>query len=231
MTATSDVSEQRIQTHQGLVRSLAAKIHKTSAPNVDLDDLVGYGQIGLVQADRDFDADRGAQFATYAYYRVRGAIYDGLSKMSWTSRSRYNRIRYEQLANETLQAQAQAATGSSSDSLAEDLRWLSDTSGQLAVVCLATGAGETDAAAQLADPGAGTPAAAAASHELEEKVRSLIESLPTTLGVLVRLVYFEGHTLQDAATSLGMSKSWASRLHTKALQQLAFQLKKVDAQD
>ena len=229
MSTTSDLSEQRIQQHQGLVRSLAAKIHSTSAPSVDLEDLVAYGQIGLVQADRDFDAARGAQFATYAYYRVRGAIYDGLSKMSWTSRARYNRIRYEQLANETLQAQA--ATDAAGGSLADDLRWLSDTGGQLAVVALATGAAEMDATEQLADPGTGTPAAAAASRELEGKVRSLIESLPTTLGVLVRLVYFEGHTLQDAASSLGMSKSWASRLHTKALQQLASKLKDLGAQD
>ena len=97
-------SDQVIEENQGLVRSLALKIHRKLPPHVELDDLVAYGQIGLAEAARDFDPARGGRFSTYAYYRIRGAIYDGLSKMNWFSRSEYRRIRYNQMANDTLEA-------------------------------------------------------------------------------------------------------------------------------
>ena len=73
------------------MRSLASRIHHKLPPYVDLEDLVAYGQMGLAEAARDFDPARGTQFSTFAYYRIRGAIYDGLAKMSWFSRVEYGR--------------------------------------------------------------------------------------------------------------------------------------------
>lgn len=81
---------------QGLVKSLAWKLHRQLPDHVDLDDLVGYGQVGLAQAAQEFDPQRGGQFTTYAYFRVRGAILDGLSQMSWFSRSDFAGGRYVQ---------------------------------------------------------------------------------------------------------------------------------------
>src|SRR5437867_7017327 len=71
---------------QGLVRSLAWKIHRKLPPHVELDDLIAFGQLGLVQAARDYDPSKGSKFITYAYYRIRGSIFDGLSKMAWFNR-------------------------------------------------------------------------------------------------------------------------------------------------
>jgi len=45
------------------------------------------------------------------------------------------------------------------------------------------------------------------------------------------LVYFEGYTLQDAGNILGFSKSWASRLHAKVLENLAMDLRRLDLHD
>ena len=78
--------QQLIESCQGLVRSLAWKIHQKLPRGVDLDDLIAYGQIGLAQAARDFDVSRGGQFSTFAWYRTRGAILDGLAQMSWFTR-------------------------------------------------------------------------------------------------------------------------------------------------
>ncbi len=79
-----------------------ARIHRSVPVRVDLEDLIAYGELGLAQAARDFDPSRDCRFVTFAYYRVQGAIYDGLAKMTWTSRSRYKRLRYQQLANDVL---------------------------------------------------------------------------------------------------------------------------------
>lgn len=88
--------EQLIADCQGLVRALAWQIHCKLPSHVDLEDLVAYGQIGLIEAARAFDPTRENQFSTYSYYRIRGAILDGLSKMSWFSRASFNRGEYEQ---------------------------------------------------------------------------------------------------------------------------------------
>ena len=85
MSAPPPTAEQQqwIEQCQGLVRSLALQIHRKLPANIDLEDLIAYGQLGLVEAARSFDAGRGCQFSTFAYYRIRGAIYDGAAKMSW----------------------------------------------------------------------------------------------------------------------------------------------------
>jgi RNA polymerase sigma factor for flagellar operon FliA len=55
----------------------------------------------------------------------------------------------------------------------------------------------------------------------------MVDTLPNIEEKLIRLVYFEGATLQEAGDSLGISKSWASRLHTRALEHLASSLRKL----
>src|ERR1035437_5240084 len=101
MTTTSN-PQALIEECQGLVRSLASRIHHKLPPHVDIDDLVAYGQMGLAEAARDYDPGRETQFSTFAYYRIRGAIYDGLAKMSWFSRIEYRRRRKRQMAGQVL---------------------------------------------------------------------------------------------------------------------------------
>jgi len=229
MSAGQAISTSLIEEGQRLVHSLARKIHRGLPPRFELDDLVGYGQIGLAEAARDFDAAQGSKFTTFAFYRVRGAIYDGLSKMSWTSRARYNRLRYDQMANLALSEEREASQASPSAGLLEDARWLRSATEKLTVVFLAflqddgqdEGAGES----QIPDPES-LPAATAAAREINEKLHALIADLPDDERLLIRATYFEGDTLQEAAGKLGISKSWASRLHAKTLENLARSLRR-----
>jgi RNA polymerase sigma factor for flagellar operon FliA len=84
--------------HQGLVRAIAWKTHQRVPHHVEIDDLIAYGQIGLLEAITAFDAERGRKFTTYAWHRIRGAILDGLGTMSWFNRARFERSEYEQPA-------------------------------------------------------------------------------------------------------------------------------------
>lgn len=239
---------------QGLVRSLATTIHRKVPPYVQLDDLIAYGQVGLMEAARDFDATRGNRFSTYAYYRIRGAIYDGLSKMSWGNRVQYQQARYEQMAGEVLGEQgsprehdapreqdtqekqnspgeqvkesARSPTQSSSEA---DVRWFRDLSQSLAVVYLATRVSTPGdlASGELADTSQASPMVEAMDREMHSRLNDLINALPPDEGLLIRSTYFDGMTLQEAGERLGISRSWASRLHAKALQHLAHSLKLV----
>ena len=68
-----------LEVYVPLVHSIAAMIAgKGLPPNIDFNDLVSDGMIGLMKAWDNFDPKRGVKFETYASYRVRGEILDGL---------------------------------------------------------------------------------------------------------------------------------------------------------
>jgi RNA polymerase sigma factor FliA len=235
MSGIDPARQQLIYEGQGLVRSLAWSIHRKCPPHVEIDDLVGYGNVGLAEAARDFDSARGVRFVTFAHYRIRGAIYDGLSKMSWFSRAQYNHLRYEQMTNDLLRLEGEAGDAQRTPAyrLEDEVRWLKDVSTSLAVVYLATqrdSDGE-NRQSELEDRSAQTPDGVAIEREMSEKLHELIDSLPEEAGRLIRAAYFEGLTLTEAGQRLGVSKAWASRLHAKTLERLARSLRTIGAAD
>src|SRR6476620_5099373 len=78
-----DAVEDLVMQHQDYVRALARGIAKKLPKHVDFEELVSLGQVGLVSAAKQYETGRGAAFTTFAYYRVRGAILDGLRQMAW----------------------------------------------------------------------------------------------------------------------------------------------------
>jgi len=87
-----------VEDHIPFVRSIARKLRE-QVTMVEFDDLVGFGMQGLIEAGQRFDDRHGVAFTTFAYYRVRGAMFDGLRSMGWLPRSEYARLRLEERAN------------------------------------------------------------------------------------------------------------------------------------
>src|SRR6185436_11369037 len=81
------------------VRSIAAKVKEQLPREIEFDDLVSYGMQGLLEAADRYDLQHGCAFTTFAYYRVRGAIFDGLRGMGWLPRGEYARMRFEERAS------------------------------------------------------------------------------------------------------------------------------------
>ncbi|XAL98976.1 sigma-70 family RNA polymerase sigma factor [Phycisphaeraceae bacterium D3-23] len=206
---------------QGLVRNIAWKVHRKVSHQVELDDLIAYGQLGLVEAAQKFDASRGARFSTYAYYRIRGAIFDGLSEMAWFTARGYHEGRYERLAGEVLEDDAEQSD-MFPDSPEGNTRWLTDVSARLAVVSIMTqegggyGSGVASASRQSE-----MPADQLQVRELASALRASVDKLPDQQKSLIVMTYYEGLSLKEAGERLGFSKSWASRLHGKALRRLS----------
>ncbi|HVW38566.1 MAG TPA: sigma-70 family RNA polymerase sigma factor [Pirellulales bacterium] len=231
MTSPAKTPHQLIEESQGLVRALAWKIHRGLPSNVDVDDLIGYGQIGLAEAARDFDPSRTGAFSTYAYYRIRGAIYDGLSKMSWFSRARYARLRYAQRANELLAADHDAAPRTE-QSLEDEVHWLRGLVSGLAVAYLTTAAAGDEGSGEISLTDSGPlPPGVLMDRETRRILHELIAELPEQSAALIRATYFEGLTLQEAGQRLGISKAWASRLHARTLEQLGRSLRRLELVD
>ena len=225
--------QELIEQGQPLVVSLASRVRRNIPFRMDMDDLIAYGEVGLAEAARDFDPQQGTAFTTFAFYRVRGAIYDGLSKMSWTSRARYRRLRFQQMSNEYLSSQAIQYPDDATSTVESDAKWFRDTTEKLAVIFFSSNDDGQGGIRDSSIEDLNVPAAPSivAQREIVAKLHELVDSLPNVEEKLIRKVYFEGATLQEAGNFLGISKSWASRLHAKALEHLARSLRRLGAQD
>ncbi|QEF98445.1 RNA polymerase sigma-D factor [Stieleria maiorica] len=213
---------------QGLVHSLAMRVHRSLPIPMDLDDLIAYGQLGLAEAAQKFDPDCGTRFTTFAYYRVRGAIYDGVSKMNWTSRARLRRLRFRDMAEDVLRSESsQGENADEKSNSSEDADWLGKMTERLAIVYLASGDedSESNVLAQAADQHE-IPSKVVANREMQTTLRKLVDELPNDAKRLISTIYFEGFSLTEAAERVGISKSWASRIHAKSLDQMAQSLRR-----
>ena len=82
-----------VKEYQGLVRSIALKLRSQFDLNCDLDDLIAFGNQGLLEAMSRFDPTRGVQMNTFAYYRIRGAVLDGVRRMAYLPRRIHHKVR------------------------------------------------------------------------------------------------------------------------------------------
>jgi len=80
-------SERTLLKHLPLVRFLAQRIHCGLPKTVDIDDLCSAGMIGLIEAHANFDPTKNIQFASFASFRIRGAILDSLRRLDWAPRT------------------------------------------------------------------------------------------------------------------------------------------------
>ena len=221
-TDTTDTSQRRhslIEQHQALVRSVANKVLKAIGGDHDPEELVCMGQHGLVQAAQRYDPARGAAFSTFAYYRIRGAIFDGLRQTGWLSRREY--VRYCAGANAQLQNRAERDPGPGSTQ-AERVADLANTLGDLAAIFV------TSLSAQPQEPparGAVDSLEQVCRNETRQAVRRAVDQLPERERRILQLHYFEDQTLTEAGQSMGLSKSWTSRLHARAVRLMAKQLR------
>jgi len=200
------------------VRAIAARVREHLPRDIEFDDLVAYGTQGLLEAAQRYDGRHGAAFTTFAYYRVRGAMFDGLRRMGWLPRAEWARTRFEDRATAYLgnlgERDAGQRRGGDGGSVAEDVRDLASALGGVAAIFIAS-LSERDEE-QLAD---GAPLAheGLERREVEGSVRAALARLPDKERRLIELYYFEEKTLEEAGAALGLSKSWTSRLHARAV--------------
>src|SRR5271167_3727680 len=79
--------EKLILEYAPLIKFIAQKIAVRLPSNIELDDLISSGVIGLMDAIEKYDPTRDNKFKTYAEFRVRGAILDELRAQDWVPRS------------------------------------------------------------------------------------------------------------------------------------------------
>lgn len=206
-----------LQKYGPYVRSLAFQVRRQFHHQFELDELLAYGQLGLLEAAERFDPKVGVNFLTFAHYRIKGAIYDGLRKMGVLRGSDARTAYVGERATAYLGnlSDRDQGSGNRRGGIDDDLREISGAVTGLAVV-FATGFAATE---QLADDQ--LPADQRIELEqLKTRVRAALEQLPEKERKLLTGYYFQQKTLEEAGAEIGQSKSWASRLHARAVERL-----------
>jgi RNA polymerase sigma factor for flagellar operon FliA len=90
---------------------IAARIRERLPQQVEMEDLVNAGVLGLMEASRSFDSSKNAQFKTFAKFRIRGAILDSLRESDWGSR--YIRRRGREILDVTARDRVGSESGRS----------------------------------------------------------------------------------------------------------------------
>jgi RNA polymerase sigma factor for flagellar operon FliA len=218
----SALVDQLVEQHMHMVHSIAATLRRRLGRTMEHGDLIGYGTQGLIEAAKKYDPRRGS-FEAFAHYRIRGAIIDGMRRMGWYSRNDCIRFRAEERTQAYLAAVAEReAAEKAADPSAptkdkgEILEDIAEILGGLTAVHIAT----IEAARHLPDEKFKAPDQELEDAEVSERVRLAIERLPEKERQLLEHYYFADENLETAGKKLGLSKSWASRLHARAIDYL-----------
>jgi len=202
-----------VEEHRGMVRKAAIRLRAELDLTCDLDDLIAFGFHGLVEARGRFDPTRGVQFTTFAYYRVRGAILDGIRKMAYLPRRAHQKRRAAEAMDWALEAQgeARATSPEAKADVAATLAAVDDVLGKITATFMLAAVG------QDSEVNAETPEDRLVGATEQARLRKAMEVLPERERIVVYGMYFEGRNLDDIGVELGISKSWACRIHTRAL--------------
>ena len=209
MDMTESDHDKELQNLEGLVHHQARSLWNVTNRIVPLDDLIHYGHVGLLEARKRFNPKRGVQFTTFAYYRIRGAILDGLRQMSGLSRSYMKRVRVQrQLVDCLEQMLSMPLDQGSAETIWHQLqRILADLQSSYLIAMTADWMVSDDDPTEYE----------AVELLMIERVRAVLEELPSKERALIERVYYRDESLAEAARELGMSRSWACRMHRRIL--------------
>jgi RNA polymerase sigma factor for flagellar operon FliA len=213
-----------------LVHHVARQLERRLTNEIDHDELVSAGTLGLIAAMSTFDSSRGLAFSTYAVPRIRGAILDELRRQDHVPRSVRRKTRDIAGARAALAAKLCRMPEDSEVAahLGVDIgtlwRWEADVEGAIRVpIDRSSPEGQTTGTAPLdllhTDPDSAVDEQLGREQEvaiLREAILKLKEQERTVLA----LYYFEELKLHEIAEILGLTESRVSQIRTKALSRL-----------
>jgi RNA polymerase sigma factor for flagellar operon FliA len=213
-----------------LVRTIARRTVRYLRPPLSFDDLASAGTVGLLKAARDFDPSRQAEFKTYAYIRIKGAILDELRRASLLPSSVNRQVRHAlKLSQEMTQQTGSAPTD---EQLAEKLGVSVDEVYTLFENARAQHFVSLDEACEEL-PALGTVLAAADSSAPDNRIQKaeVLQKLTEAMAQLdqrrlqIIVLYYHKHlTMKQIADLFEITESRVSQLHASALVNLAAML-------
>lgn len=227
--------EEIVVRYAPLVKYLAQKLALRLPANIELDDLISSGVMGLMDAVDKYDAQRENKFKTYAEFRIRGAMLDELRAQDWVPRSVrekakqlervYGRIEQEKgrpATDEEVRSELKLSREEYQDLLYE-VRSISLLNfDDLASL---TKADKKSMIGLIENGKIPNPFAEISRNDVRQLVEKAIKELPEKQRLVLALYYYEDLNLKEIGDILEVTESRVSQLHTQAILKLRAKLK------
>lgn len=203
------------------VKYLAHRIAVGLPPCVDLNDLVNYGVLGLLDACQKFDESKGVKFKSYAETRIRGAILDGMRAGDWVPRSVRRKRRelesaYRQVESNLGRKATDKEVANHMNMGVEKFRLLVHDVQRISLASLEElTTGDEDGLQDLSDT---DPQVLVEREQLRARVGHAVAQLPEKERLICSLYYCDELTMKEIGLALGIGESWACKLHLKAME-------------
>jgi RNA polymerase sigma factor FliA len=226
--------EMLIIEHLPQVRLIARRIHERLPGHVNLDDLISHGTIGLISAIDHFDPSQKVKLKTYAEYRIRGAILDGLRGMDWAPRGRRKLSR--QIESAIASSEQRLGRIPTEEEIASELgisideyrEWLVDTE-NLQIGELEFSSAENEGCNLLkyvSDAESRQPSKILERSALESLLAGQISRMPKIERTVLSLYFYEEMSLKEIGQIMDLHISRISQLKTQAILRLRCVLQK-----
>jgi RNA polymerase sigma factor for flagellar operon FliA len=204
------------------IRFLALRLKAKLPRNIELNDMISAGTLGLMEALGKFQPELGIRFDTYAETRIRGAMLDELRRLDWFPRSLRQRVRKLDDASWRIEhdkgrppteEELQAYTGLSAGEVRLGLEALQNQ------LCLSLDAIQ-DSLINREESPESNPFQSAALSEMVERIAARIETLTPREKLVLSLYYADELNMREAAEVMGITEGRVSQLHAQALERL-----------
>jgi RNA polymerase sigma factor FliA len=215
-----------IERYTSFVKVVAHEIYKTLPNTIEFSDLESYGYMGLMDAIEKFDPERNIKFETYAKFRIKGAIIDGLRKIDWFSRAIRDNMKKNSLLCENMQDLDNTAIGFLTDSPGPYKNSTNDNFNYVIMsyedICAEGGEFfQVDESASYSHYNAFiNPDDFVENLENASYISKALRKLKDPEKKVVYYHYFKGRTFKEIGAAIGVSESRASQIHKKALESL-----------
>ncbi len=223
----------QLKQYAPLVKRLAHHLLAKLPANVEYDDMVQAGMIGLMDAIGRYEEGQGTQFETYANQRIRGAMLDELRNNDWLPRS----VRKNQRAIESAMSKLEHRLGraASDGEIAGEMglpitdyqELLQDAKGSQ-LFYFEDYSDDEDGGAYLdrhAPDSSGDPSVTLRDKRFHTELVKHIEALPEREKQLMGLYYEQDMNFREIAAVMGVTESRICQLHTQAVTRLRSKLK------
>jgi RNA polymerase sigma factor for flagellar operon FliA len=228
--------EKLIVEYSGLIKFIASKIAARLPSNIELDDLISSGVIGLMDAIDKYDSSRDNKFKTYAEFRIRGAILDELRSQDWVPRSVREKAKVLERAYSKIEQMKgrQATDDEVCIELGMTTEQYHDMLNEVRSVSLLsyddiTNLSNADKRSLHGNGDIGskvpTPYSEVSVAHLKKLVAEAIEDLPEKQRLVLSLYYYEDLNLKEIGRVLDVTESRVSQLHSQAIFKLKARLR------
>ena len=222
--------------HMPLIRFIAKKMIMRLPSNVEIDDLISCGMMGLMDAIDKYDPQRENKFQTYAEFRIRGAMLDELRSQDWVPRSIRDKAKMldNAISNLKLELNREPQDEEVAERLNLNLDEFYEFLNKVRPVSLFS-IHESENMPQLdrklifsliGDSRLETPFSKLNGKDVRDLLIKAIESLPEKQRVVLSLYYYEDLNLKEIGRVLRVTESRISQLHTQAVANLRSQLQR-----